>query len=626
MNQAVLYDWEMPEQITRINYSIGSSFVAAHVIPWRFWLLTDTAAVIVDSLGAVHHLVYGTDYTCTGNAAASPEDYYFDGGMLTLLTSWTNCTLTMWRAQPFIRDYDISETGPLDVRLLNNQLDRQITLLQDLKERLGRAYVRNEWEIIPNSQPLICPTPYEGWVLGWQGGQLVNMPGSGVAGGGPMGPVGATGPQGPPGPQGDDGAPGNLGEMGLQGDPGPQGPQGPPGNQGQVGLQGPIGPVGPTGPQGAASTVPGPIGPQGPVGATGSQGPTGATGAASTVPGPQGPVGPTGPQGATGAQGPQGVAGPTGATGAGVPVGGATAQVLGKNSATNYDTGWIGPMLPLAGGTMTGSLLINGAALNLTGVGTTNRVIQAQTAGVARWNLILANSATESGSNVGSDFTIQRCTDAGAQIDAPLTINRSTGNATFNGSLTSNGLTSNAGLASAGVCSLASTVAAAGGTGLNIGGSGISYSKLPNIHSIGFGWTSPLVVWIDNSNVGTLTPVVSDIRLKENVGKPEGDALAELGKLQLISYDLPDPVDPTQPAKHFACGFSAQQIEPIVPEAVLKSPMSAVDPERDYASDPLSDAELMLSLDLAPLLARCVGAIQQLTAQVTTLEAKLAAR
>jgi len=72
--------------------------------------------------------------------------------------------------------------------------------------------------------------------------------------------------------------------------------------------------------------------------------------------GPAGPPGPTGPAGATGA---------TGATGPGVATGGTTGQVLTKNTATNYDTGWTTPFsqatadaryLQLTGGTLSGVL------------------------------------------------------------------------------------------------------------------------------------------------------------------------------------------------------------------------------------------------------------------------------
>jgi hypothetical protein len=53
------------------------------------------------------------------------------------------------------------------------------------------------------------------------------------------------------------------------------------------------------------------------------------------------PAGPTGPAG------PAGPAGATGATGPGVAAGGTAGQVLTKNTATNYDTGWT---TPTAGG------------------------------------------------------------------------------------------------------------------------------------------------------------------------------------------------------------------------------------------------------------------------------------
>ena len=45
-------------------------------------------------------------------------------------------------------------------------------------------------------------------------------------------------------------------------------------------------------------------------------------------------------------------------------------------------------------------------------------------------------SGTESGSNAGANFFIRRYSDAGSLIDTPLTITRSTGNATFSGILT----------------------------------------------------------------------------------------------------------------------------------------------------------------------------------------------
>jgi hypothetical protein len=112
---------------------------------------------------------------------------------------------------------------------------------------------------------------------------------------------------------------------------GPQGTEGPQGPQGNVGPQGPTGPQGPQGPQGEQ-------GPQGNVGPQGTQGPQG----------PQGEKGDTGEKGDQGNVGPQGTQGPKGDQGdpgPGVAVGGTTGQVLVKQSATNYDTGWSDPSL-----------------------------------------------------------------------------------------------------------------------------------------------------------------------------------------------------------------------------------------------------------------------------------------
>jgi Chaperone of endosialidase len=161
-------------------------------------------------------------------------------------------------------------------------------------------------------------------------------------------------------------------------------------------------------------TIPGgPKGDQGIPGVAGPQGP------ASTVPGPQGPVGPMGPQGG---------AGPTGPTGAGVLPGGLANQVLAKNSATDFDTKWAGPMLSLAGGSVAGVLTVVGSnsfVLNTLTVG--QRAILAQTNGANRWQMLLADGTAEGGGDAGSNFVLNRISDAGAVLGAPLTIIRSSG-------------------------------------------------------------------------------------------------------------------------------------------------------------------------------------------------------
>jgi hypothetical protein len=103
-----------------------------------------------------------------------------------------------------------------------------------------------------------------------------------------------------------------------------------------------------------------------------------------------------------------------------VPVGGAIAQVLSKNSGTDYDTGWIAPFsqtatdalyLPLAGGTLTGPLVvpaIDSPSATLFIGPTTSNVIQFRTNNVNRWQitsgalLTNADAATDIGGQVAN--------------------------------------------------------------------------------------------------------------------------------------------------------------------------------------------------------------------------------
>ena len=65
----------------------------------------------------------------------------------------------------------------------------------------------------------------------------------------------------------------------------------------------------------------------------------------------------------------------------------------------------------------------------------TNRDLFWQTSGVDRWGL-QADYAAEAGANAGSNFNVNRYTDAGALIDTPLSINRSLGLVSINDGLT----------------------------------------------------------------------------------------------------------------------------------------------------------------------------------------------
>ena len=71
-----------------------------------------------------------------------------------------------------------------------------------------------------------------------------------------------------------------------------------------------------------------------------------------------------------------------------------------------------------------------GGSLYLMGIAGSTRSINFYTGAAARWD-IRTTSATEFGSDAGSDFKIYRYSDAGSAIDAPLSITRSTGKTTL---------------------------------------------------------------------------------------------------------------------------------------------------------------------------------------------------
>lgn len=79
--------------------------------------------------------------------------------------------------------------------------------------------------------------------------------------------------------------------------------------------------------------------------------------------------------------------------------------------------------------------------LSISGLVATPRVLKYQTAGVDRWRLTV-NAAGEIGANAGSDFNLNRYTDAGDFLGYALTITRANGDIGIPGTLTLNGVSS----------------------------------------------------------------------------------------------------------------------------------------------------------------------------------------
>ena len=164
------------------------------------------------------------------------------------------------------------------------------------------------------------------------------------------------------------------------------------------------------------------------------------------TPGPAGPAGAPGAAGATGAQGPKGDTGTAGAAGATGPAGPTAVSANAGNQAAlgtdnllfvPHDTN-LANYLPLAGGTLTGNVdiqpLSGNAALRFhTAAAGGQNNLAAYIGANPRWVMNLSDGAAESGGNAGSNFALLRCTDAGAGIDSPLTIERKTGAVTIKG-------------------------------------------------------------------------------------------------------------------------------------------------------------------------------------------------
>jgi len=169
--------------------------------------------------------------------------------------------------------------------------------------------------------------------------------------------------------------------------------------------------------------------------------------------------------------------------------------------------------LPIAGGTLTGPLQINSATFGQTAPAASAATytisrqagqpanILARTNTSPRWQIVLANTALEQGTNSGSNFDIQSYNDGGSLLDTPISISRSTGIVNFTHNPTVNG-------------GLLPYLPIAGGvlTGnLGVGGVGINYPALGgnwSAHRTAFGWDDSFIIAaVDGTYVGQLATV-----------------------------------------------------------------------------------------------------------------------
>jgi hypothetical protein len=135
--------------------------------------------------------------------------------------------------------------------------------------------------------------------------------------------------------------------------------------------------------------------------------------------------------------------------------GGSAGQVPATDG--NGNLSWItpvtgGPYLPIAGGTVTGSLTVNqvltvqgsnSLVLNAPVTGGNQRAILSTAANIARWQMILGDGTAEGTGNTGANFSLSGFSATGTQLGTWLSIARADGSTVFNGT----GITVNGGLA-----------------------------------------------------------------------------------------------------------------------------------------------------------------------------------
>lgn len=295
--------------------------------------------------------------------------------------------------------------------------------------------------------------------------------------------------------------------------------------------------------------------------------------------------------------------------------------------------------LPLSGGTLTGAIAINGgnapqliisppagqsASLTLNRVNATvgNQLI-GMTNNSLRWVLSMGSATAETGSNAGSNFALTSYSDAGVALATPFQVIRSNGSSIFSNYV-------------------------------NVGGMGVMYGNYNSSHFYAIVYNTsngyPQLYtdgastgWIITSNpnasgyVGGFSLLLnsagtqmtysyvggaavwpctlSDRRLKSNLKLSQFDALAALRKLKVWDCDMRGVSKASLPL-HWDCALIADEVEQVVPRAFMKGVDAA--PSR---GDDKTPSTVYDSLDVLPLVATLVKAVQQLAARLDDLTA-----
>jgi len=161
--------------------------------------------------------------------------------------------------------------------------------------------------------------------------------------------------------------------------------------------------------------------------------------------------------------------------------------------------------------------------------------------------------------------------------------------------------------------------------GTAYGGWGAQYNWTGNGNWTSFQLSDLLYTYNNQGFAGGVYWTYCDARMKWNFDAVTRDCLAAINAIELRSFDFSEGCPPqrrtnpheTRPAlfrfenlprkvKHFETGFVAQQLRELIPEAVPEPPVEGA----------------FLSVDLRPVVATLIGAVQQLSVEVAALKAR----
>lgn len=165
--------------------------------------------------------------------------------------------------------------------------------------------------------------------------------------------------------------------------------------------------------------------------------------------------------------------------------------------------------LPLTGGTLTGPLVINSAGFQIdiqAPAGTPAGIYLDSAAGqytmlvsrtntVLRWQLLNSDNAPETGSNAGSNWSLNRYSDNGTFLGTPISISRATGIVNFSGPPTLSG--GPLPYLSIGGGNLSGALSFSAGLG-------ILYAVGSYGAWVEYGWDGAILAWINGSYIGHL--------------------------------------------------------------------------------------------------------------------------